>query len=147
MGKLTRARTFAPEETQRKLAERELAIFLEALSHDTQYAVRHLCWLIQILHLPARISREAQIQELTTRLALFREKLAANPHQRWIGRPWSSTQLRRIFYARGRGFRRPSPQPVTRDELAAWVPLIPPAELNRRAAGTSKQGWPKRKTS
>jgi len=118
-------RTFEPYEAQRKAAERELAIFIDALGHDPQFAIHRACRILEILALPGILKRRDQMVELEKRLALYRESIQ-------FGRPWTFEQLRRCFYARARDFRRLPPKPVTREELAGYVAYRPPS--SRRVA-------------
>lgn len=117
-------RTFRSTEHQRRLAERELDFFLEALCHDTQFDIRRSCRLVEILALPARITRAAQLEEVHKLVRLKAERME------W-GRPWTLTQLERAYYAKPRGFRRPPPKPVTREELESYEPTIPPIQVAR----------------
>ena len=115
-----KTRTFQLSETQRRLAERELVYLLDALGVDSQWGVRRCCWLLEVLSLPNRLKRPEQLKELENRLALHREGAAQR-----FGRPWTERQLVRAFYAKSRSFRRPTPHPVTREELTLWTPRIP----------------------
>lgn len=131
MPRYVKPRSFQAEEEQRALVRRELDIFLEALSHDTQFAIRRACRLLAILDLPKRLAVKDQIRRLSEVLAKRRERSG------W-GRPWSYGQLQRAYYAKNVGFRRVPPMPVTREELARYTPTIPPAE-RARAAEKEKQ--------
>ena len=116
MGK---TRTFKPTEEQVKAIEAELAVYLTALCHDPQFAIRRACRLLETLRLPYTLKRSVQLEQLEQRLAILRDK------QGW-GRPWTLSQLTRLYYAKA-DFRQRPPAPVTRDELERWHPRIPPA--------------------
>jgi len=109
-----RKRHFRLTPAQRRVMERELTMYLEALSHDPQYSVRRACFLIEMMALPEPLSRRGQLEQLDMRLALRREK------QGW-GVPWTFRQLQRTFYSSSGNFRRRAPRPVTREEVEKWV--------------------------
>lgn len=114
-------RDFAATETNRKLALRELDLYLDSLCHDQQFDIRRACYLLEIRALPKRLKREDQFQELVKALAIRREK------QGW-GRPWTYWQIKRTFYAKP-NFRRIRPSPVTREELRDYVQVKPPLAM------------------
>lgn len=117
------------------MARVELAVYVDALSHDQQFAIRRACFLLEVLALPNRLSRLGQLEELERRLALHREELMARPEQKWLGRPWTLRQLRRLYYARP-AFRVRPPQPVTREELERFEPvLMPEPKRNAKQEG------------
>lgn len=119
-------RKFKATETQRKLVDRELEMYLEALCHDHQYAIRRACYLLELQALPRRLKRTEQLEELVKQLALRRETMG------W-GRPWTQEQIRRAFYSKARDFRRNPPKPVTREELNSYAPVFPPARKAPKA--------------
>ena len=119
--------TYQLAEANRKVVQRELAVYLEALCHDYQYSIRQACRLLEILALPGRLHREMQLEQLNLELGVLRDR------QGW-GRPWTISQLRRAFYARAADFRRVPPKPVTREELARYIPLVPPARRAKKGA-------------
>lgn len=107
---MKKRRTYGPTAHQIRLANRELNYILDALGVDHQWAVRRACRLIEILELPDHRTKAELFQELENRLALYRESLK-------FGRVWTVRQIHAAFYARAGSFRRPTPRPVTRDEL------------------------------
>lgn len=110
-------RTYKLTPEQRACAKQEKELLLLCLSIDPQWAVRELCYLIQCLKLPGRITRELQLQELEKELALFRERFK-------FGRVWTARQLKGAYYAKAtaEGFRRPIPKPMTKEEAKAFGP-------------------------
>lgn len=108
-----RAKSRAPyrcSAAQRKLANRELDYYIDALGHDHQYDVMRSVRLLQILALPVRMTVGDALRQLERMLALTRAK------NRW-GRPWTLRQLERIYYRRIGTWRRGAPAPVTEEEL------------------------------
>jgi len=103
---------------QRIVAEKELKLYEDALMHDHQYAVRRAIYLMQVLALPKRIRREDAIKLLVEKLGLLRER------NRW-GRPWTYSQIRRVFYMRS-AWRERSPRPVNPAEWKAAFKAGPP---------------------
>lgn len=113
-------RRFQAHEEALKGLRRHLELIADALCHDYQFDIREACRILEILALPKRLTREGQFYQLEKMLGLKREA------QGW-GRPWSSEQLRRMFYAKGRDFQRILPRPVTQEEVERWTgPTAPP---------------------
>lgn len=103
----------------RRLAMKELGIWLAALSHDHQLSTHMALKLIQMLAAPDQISVHEAIRRLHDVLAIQRARLR-------FGRVWSFEQLRRLAYHDPRSFMRIGPAPVTDEEILTYQPRNAP---------------------
>jgi hypothetical protein len=120
-------------EAQKKLAEAELELYLDALRHDEQHSVRRSVFLIQVLCLPWKVSRAAALVRLSEELGRRRER------QRW-GKPWPVRLLARVFYGGdgGQAALRNAWKVARRPTMEEWVKarrdIPPPAEATHEVA-------------
>lgn len=91
--------------------QRELDYYMAALNVDPQFAVRKCVFYIRSLALPSHMTARDALADLMRRLNTARESFG-------IGRPWSTTQLLKCYWARNKRFIRRPMMPMTPDEWA-----------------------------
>lgn len=104
--------------------ERELAHYIAAINIDTQFAVRKCVFLLKCLAMPQRLAIPRALEELERRLTKLRAEREGT-----FGRPWSSSQLRKCYWASAKRFIRRPVMPMTLEEWKTYQPTMNPEQI------------------